>query len=294
MILLTGSNGFIGAAIAKQIGVGNYMSLNRIGANFCFDLSNEIPLFEEQFDAVIHSAGKAHSVPKTKEEVDLFFSINYQGTINLLKALEQKPPKAFVYISTVAVYGLTSGIDINENTPLLATDPYGKSKLMAEEYITEWAQKKNISLLIFRLPLVVGKNAPGNLKDMIKAIKKGYYFNIGRGNVRKSMVMINDVAQIVVRSLGKTGIYNLTDGYHPSFKELSALISKEVNKHQPLDMPFVVAKFLGLFGDILGEIFPLNSQKLKKITSELVFDDTKARAILNWEPSPVLHTFKVE
>ncbi|MBC7915293.1 MAG: hypothetical protein H7Y07_14350 [Pyrinomonadaceae bacterium] len=46
-------------------------------------------------------------------------------------------------------------------------------------------------------------------------------------------------------------------------------------------------------GDILGKRAPINSVKLKKITSDLTFDDSKAREILGWNPTPVLKGFKV-
>jgi UDP-glucose 4-epimerase len=49
--------------------------------------------------------------------------------------LTNNPPEKFVFISTGAVYGLISGNLISENAPLLANDPYGKSKILAEEIL---------------------------------------------------------------------------------------------------------------------------------------------------------------
>jgi hypothetical protein len=58
-------------------------------------------------------------------------------------------------------------------------------------------------------------------------------------------------------------------------------------------MPLFIAKGLAKIGDILGNVFPINSNKLSKITSTLTFDDSKARIAFGWDPNPVLEGFKL-
>ena len=58
-------------------------------------------------------------------------------------------------------------------------------------------------------------------------------------------------------------------------------------------MPLFVANLLAKFGDLLGNSFPINSNKLSKITSALTFDDSKARNTFGWKPTPVLEGFKI-
>ncbi|RZK23854.1 MAG: NAD-dependent epimerase/dehydratase family protein, partial [Flavobacterium sp.] len=245
-------------------------------------------------DLVIHCAGKAHSVPKTEVEKQAFFDVNVNGTANLLKGLEAAPslPQSFVLISTVAVYGCESGVLINEDYPLNASDAYGMSKIQAEQLVKEWCAKHNIICSILRLPLLVGKNPPGNLGAMIKGIQKGYYFNIAGGKAKKSMVLANDVAKIIPELAKIGGTYNLTDGYHPNFRELSNLISKQLVKKNVFNMSKVVAKGLAKVGDVLPQ-FPLNSSKLSKITSDLTFNDEKAKTNLGWLPNRVLDVFTI-
>jgi nucleoside-diphosphate-sugar epimerase len=108
---------------------------------------------------------------------------------------------------------------------LLARDPYGLSKIHAEKFVEDWCEKHNVICTIFRLPLVVGPNAPGNLGKMLMGIKKGYYFNIAGGKAQKSMVLATDVAQCVLKVYKIGGIYNLTVGHHPTFYKLSRTIS---------------------------------------------------------------------
>ena len=293
-ILLTGSNGFLGKSIMKELADDhNLIGLSRTIGDYRLSLEEEIPNFKQKFNLVIHAAGKAHSIPRTVMEKKQFHDVNVLGTQNLLKGLEKVGvPEQFVFISSVSVYGQESGININEEHPLEAMDPYGLSKIEAEVLVKEWCEQNNVVSTILRLPLLVGGNPPGNLGTMLRAIEKGYYFNIGGGKARKSIVLAQDVAAFLSRVATIGGTYNLTDGFHPNFYELSSAISKQKNKKIPFSLPFVVAKAIGLVGDLLGNKAPINSMKIKKITSDLTFDDTRAREVAGWKSLGVLEYLK--
>ena len=295
-ILLTGSSGFLGKVLFQRLNtLYSVKTLARNNSDYNVDLSTEENIiFSEKFELVIHAAGIAHKIPINQSEVNLMYNSNVTGTTNLLKALERRIiPKRFVYISSVSVYGLNEGILINENNPLLALDPYGKSKIEAERIVCDWCYKHNICCTILRLPLVVGPNAPGNLRSMILGIKQGYYFNISGGIAKKSMVLANDVADYLIRASEIGGIYNLTDGYHPSFYELSQEIMCQVNRSKVYNLPKTLAIILSFLGDLIGSKFPINSKKYNKITSSLTFDDSAARISFGWNPKPILSNFRI-
>jgi nucleoside-diphosphate-sugar epimerase len=292
-ILITGSTGFLGSTIKCSLDNIELFQLNRTKGEYKCSLEKEIPFFGRDFDIVIHAAGKAHSVPKTQVEKQEFIDINVIGTQNLLKGLENAGvPKQFVFISSVSVYGLDSGKLIKEDAPLVAKDPYGLSKIAAEQLVVDWCTQNKVICTILRLPLLVGENPPGNLGAMVKAIEKGFYFNIGGGIARKSMVLAQDVAQFITLAAPIGGVYNLTDGIHPSFYELSTVITRNKNLKSPLNLSLNISKVLGFLGDILGSKAPVNSSKIKKITATLTFDDSKARAIHDWKPQSVLQYLK--
>ena len=293
-VLLTGATGFLGKSIQVVLSRENSLfSLSRTAGDYKVTLENEIPSFNQAFDLVIHAAGKAHSVPKTEGEKKQFYDVNVVGTQNLLKGLEASGvPKQFVFISSVAVYGQEEGCNIAENFTLAAKDAYGVSKIEAEVLVQEWCKQHNVVCTILRLPLLVGKNPPGNLGAMIKGITKGYYFNIGGGKAKKSMVLSEDVAAFIPKIATIGGTYNLTDGYHPSFYELSSVIAKQLGKSSPMNMPLYLAKVFGFIGDLVDNKVPINSLKIKKITADLTFDDSKARSV-GWQPRRVLDTFSV-
>ncbi len=292
-VLLTGASGFLGSIISSSLSHNSIISLGRFNAGINVDLSREVPKLPD-VDLVIHAAGKAHIVPSSKIEYQEVFDINVTGTINLLKGLEQSTlPKSIIYISSVSVYGREKGLLINEDEPLLAKDPYGVSKIKAEKIIIEWCKTNNVICTILRLPLVLGENPPGNLKAMIYGIKKGYYFNISGGIARKSMVLASDVAKFILKVAVVGGTYNLTDGYHPNFNELSHCIATQINRNHVPNIPLFFAMILAFIGDTVGQKFPINSNKLNKINSTLTFDDSKAREAFGWNPTPVLKGFKI-
>jgi nucleoside-diphosphate-sugar epimerase len=294
-ILLTGSNGFLGKVIYENLSTSHDVyTLNKRNSNYNVNLALDKCDFNQNFEVVIHSAGKAHALPVNEIERNNFFNTNVTGTKNLLKGLEDSPPKKFIYISSVSVYGLIIGDIISETTPLLAQDPYGKSKIEAEDIVKKWCAEHGVICTILRLPLIVGKNAPGNLGAMIRGIKKGYYFNIAGGYAKKSMVLATDVAKFILAAAQKGGTYNLTDGCHPTFNELSKSIANQIGKSFVPTLPIFTAQILAKFGDFFGDKFPINSVKLSKITSTLTFDDTKARLAFAWNPSPVLECFKIQ
>lgn len=297
--LLTGAHGFLGRYIEQYL-VENKYTVTCLGRHekndIICELSKNIPNFSSLFDVVVHAAAKAHVVSKTKAAAKDFFSVNLQGTKNLCAGLENLDtlPKAFVFISTVAVYGLEEGELIDEKNPLSGTSPYAKSKIEAEFFLKGWCKKNSVKLAILRLPLIAGTNPPANLSAMIKAILTNRYFSIGNGSAKKSMVMANDVARYIPAIAAIGGIYNLTDGHHPSFKELADLMATQLNKKPSKYIPFWMAKTMALIGNLLGEKAPINTNKLKKITATLTFDDTLARNTFGWLPSKVLNAFTIK
>lgn len=295
-LLFTGGTGFLGKNVMPiltkryEVTTCGITPDDMIKAN----LAKEVPCFPEKYDVVLHACGKAHVVPKTDAEKRAFYDVNYQGTINLCKALESAGiPKALVFISTVAVYGCEFGNEITEDHPLEGDTPYAESKIMAEKYLTEWCKENDVILGILRPSLLAGKNAPGNLGAMVNGVKKGFYLNIAGGKVKKSILMAEDIAHILPLLEEKGGIYNVCDSYQPTFGEISASVAKQLGKHKPISIPYWMAWCMAKVGDLLGSKAPINSYKLEKMTKSLTFSNAKARKELGWEPLDVLTCFEI-
>lgn len=295
-LLFTGASGFLGYNI-RPILEKSY-DVHTIGLtdddDIKINMAKEVPPINTHYDVVLHAAGKAHVVPKTEEEKQVFFDVNYQGTVNLCKALEKAGiPKSLVFISTVAVYGCEFGELITEEHPLEGDTPYAKSKIMAEEYLTKWCEEHGVVLGILRPSLLAGRKAPGNLGAMVKGIQKGFYLNIAGGKVKKSILMAEDIAHLLPLLEEKGGIYNVCDSYQPTFGEISASVAKQLGKHKPISIPYWMAWCMAKVGDLLGNKAPINSYKLEKMTKSLTFSNDKARRNLGWEPLDVLNNYHI-
>lgn len=296
-LLFTGASGFLGYNI-RPILEKSY-DVHTIGLtdddDIKINMAKEVPPIITHYDVVLHAAGKAHTVPKTEAEKQVFFDVNYQGTVNLCKALENAGiPKTLVFISTVAVYGCEFGELITEEHPLDGDSPYAKSKIMAEEYLTKWCKEHGVVLGILRPSLLAGRKAPGNLGAMVDGIKKGFYLNIAGGKVKKSILMADDIANLLPLLEEKGGTYNVCDTYQPTFGEISISVAKQLGKHKPISIPYWVAWCMAKVGDLLGSKAPINTYKLEKMTKSLTFSNKKARHELNWEPLDVLDNYVIE
>ena len=325
-LLLTGAAGFLGRILHAELGAaGPVLTLGRSAGNdLRVDLAKEVPARpipegrddqgfrpdrgglardrlqrrrpigrEPRLPHGHHAAGKAHCLPRTAAEAEAFFAVNHRGTLHLLAALERlpAPPRRFVFISTVAVYGRAEGEGIDETHALLGATPYARSKIEAEAAVRTWCEARSVAWFILRLPLVAGPHPPGNLGAMRRAIARGRYFRIAGNRARKSVVLAADVARLIGRLEEQSGAYNLTDGIHPTFAQLEEAIAGALGKRIPLSLPGWLVAGAGKAGDLLtrgGLPFPLTTDRLRKMTGTLTFSDEQARRELGWKPRSVL------
>ena len=141
-------------------------------------------LNEHQIDAVIHFAGlKAvgESVAKPIE----YYANNIQGTISLLQAMSFANVKKLVFSSSATVYGDPQYLPIDEEHPLKATNPYGRSKLHIEEILSDVARSDKdwrINCLRYFNPVgahesgLIGENPrgmPNNLMPFVMQVAAG-------------------------------------------------------------------------------------------------------------------------
>lgn len=297
-LLFTGASGFLGKNTLPILRA-QFDSVTTLGHldvdDITINLAKLVPSLPQHYDTVLHAAGKAHVMPRTPEEVQAFYDVNYQGTVNLCKALEKVgAPKSLIFISTVAVYGCEEGELITEDHPLEGTTPYAKSKIMAEEFLQKWCSANNVTLTILRPSLLAGVNAPGNLGAMVNGLRKGFYFNIAGGKVKKSIFMAEDIANLIPIVSEKGGIYNVCDCYQPTFGEIAASVAKQLGVSKPKSIPYALAWCMAMVGNLIGSKAPINSSKLRKITHSLTFSNDKIRKAFNWEPMDVLTHYHIE
>jgi nucleoside-diphosphate-sugar epimerase len=289
-ILLTGHTGFLGSYLKREM-LGEGMDIVSLGrgkdSDWHFDLRSDLNDFPEgdgslgeaSVDLVIHAAGLAHCVPKTALEKQSFFEYNLKGTKRLLWALKASGnmPKQFLFISTVAVYG--DPFDCEKAVPpfpsraeaeQLSLTSYAWSKWEAEEAVRIWCAVERVKAVIWRLPLIIGEGAPGNLGAMERGIQKGYYYRIGNSYARMRFYV--NLEQLGLRVLdllegrdADSGTFNVISGEksYGDFEDEIALKYGKKLRNIPLWIAWLAAKV----GDMVPG-FPLNSYRLKKLLGE--------------------------
>lgn len=271
-ILLTGSTGLVGGYMCKEFSDSTIVTLGLDeDHDIPVDLSVDVPVISDNYDMVIHCSGSISD----KDAM----SVNYEGTCNLLKGLEGKAPKWLVYISSMSVYGLTSGEEIDETAPLRPITEYGRSKMLAEQEMQRWCDRNNVCLTILRPALTFGNGVNGKAKQMYDAIVGGWYFHVRGNTARRSVVMGDDIAKAARLTYMQGGVYNVSDGYNHTVIELGdAMAAHSRCNKRILHCPRALLKFAAKVGDLIAPLGAvLNSERLSILTSTMTFSNAKLR-----------------
>jgi UDP-glucose 4-epimerase len=189
MILVTGGAGYIGSHTCIALIEAGYDIV--IFDNFC-NASEEstkrvekltgksIPLIEGdirnasdlqkvfdsyKIDSVVHFAG-LKAVGESVEKPLKYYDNNVNGTLVLCEVMKQNNCKSIVFSSSATVYGDPHTTPITEKFPLLATNPYGRSKLMVEEILRDLYVSDNTwKIVLLRYFNPVGAHISGSIGE---------------------------------------------------------------------------------------------------------------------------------
>ena len=216
-VILTGKNSYISNNTCTYI--------NSLGFEAkCISIRNGIDSIDFRgVDAVIHCAAIVHK--KEADYKNKYDNINYNLTVKLVNKALNSGVKHFVFLSTMAVYGKTTG-EINSKTPLAPTTLYGKSKLKAEEYLLSNIKDK-MKVSIIRPPMVYGKNCVGNYNKLAKIAKLTPIIPDTKN--KKSLIYIENLAYLIGNIIkeGKEGIFMPMDNEYVTTAKIMKLISNK-------------------------------------------------------------------
>ena len=188
-ILITGKNSYIGSRFEEWL--AKYPDKYEVDAISLRDESWKEKDFSE-YDVVYHVAGIAHR-KETKENRELYYAVNRDLAYEVAKKSKQDGIKQFIFLSTMSVYGLESGV-IDEYTPLKPKSNYGKSKLQAEELIKP-LEDDSFKIAILRPPMVYGKGCKGNYPRLANLAKITPIFPDIEN--KRSMIYIDNLSEFV-------------------------------------------------------------------------------------------------
>ena len=121
----------------------------------------EKALKEHAIDSVVHFAGKKAVGESVAQPVD-YYDNNVNGTLVLLRAMKNQNVRNLVFSSSATVYGTPKYLPLDEAHPTSVTNPYGRSKLMVEEILTDLYHSDPLwSLAVLRYFNPIGAHASG-------------------------------------------------------------------------------------------------------------------------------------
>ena len=280
-ITITGASGFVGQNLSKYlIEHGNAVVGLSLRGAWALD---------KTADAVIHLAGKAHDTANTSAEAD-YFEINTELTKKLFNEFLESDIKDFFYFSSVKAVADTVEGSLKENFEPNPKTPYGKSKLEAEQYLLKQNLAEGKRLFIIRPCMIHGPGNKGNLNLLYKVVEKGIPWPLAAFENQRSFLSIDNLNFLIKNILENkninSGIYNFADDKSLSTNDLVKIISTASGKKPQLwkiSERFIVA--IARAGDLLK--FPLNSERLKKLTESYVVSNTKIKKALGLENLPI-------
>jgi nucleoside-diphosphate-sugar epimerase len=306
-LLVTGATGFIGSRLALGAGAeghrvvatgraetevekGRLASLEDTGVHVAAG-----SLLEKDFaarmvagcDAVIHLAAAQHeaNVPDS-----YFREINVEATRNLLEAAVAGSVRRFAYGSTIGVYGSASDVALDEESPTRPENIYGRTKLEAESVVRRAAGR--IETSIVRISETYG---PGDLRllKLFRAIDRGRFVMIGRGNNRRQVIHVEDLcrglllAATAPAAVGETFV--LAGAEVMTTHEMAAKIAHALGRAAPrLRVPLgPVAAAAAIMEDVLkpfGIQPPLHRRRLDFFRKSFLFSTARAERLLGFQP----------
>jgi UDP-glucose 4-epimerase len=204
LIALTGATGFIGRHLLRELPRRGYrvqVLLRRPselpeGASGAIigDLAapQNMAAALRGVDAVVHSAGLAHAMSGQPE--DDYRVLNTEATVGLARAAERAGVKRFVFLSSIrAQSGPVADAVLTEALPAQPTDPYGRSKLAAEEGLATLS----IDWVALRPVLVYGPGVKGNMAALLRLAQLPVPLPLGGLSARRSLLSVDNLAAAV-------------------------------------------------------------------------------------------------
>ena len=288
MIYLTGSSGFVGKSFLDYFKRDNVRVSSR-GKESNIDGA----------EVVIHLAGKAHDLKNTFKSQE-YYEVNTELTKIVYDAFLASEANVFITLSSVkAVADDVDDALTEEHIPNPITH-YGKSKLLAEQYIFSKEIPAGKRVYVLRPCMIHGPGNKGNLNLLYKLVSKGIPWPLGSFENKRSFCSVDNLMfifkELIEREGIPSGIYNVADDEPLSTNELIRLIAQSQNRNPKLWN--ISKKFIEGVASI-GDKFhlPLNTERLHKLTSSYVVSNAKIKAAIG-KPLPVssreglLKTFK--
>lgn len=308
-ILVTGANGFIGKELCRQLLEKGYqvraavrkpevfydingiqsIKINEIDAHT--DWNNAV----KDIDIIVHLAARVHVMTDdAPSQINTYRQVNVDGTRSLAETAARAGVNRFVFISSIKVNGEESNKAYKEESTPQPEDPYGISKMEAENELKAVCKATDMERVIIRPPLVYGAGVKANFKTLMNLVHRRIPLPLASVRNQRSFIYLGNLVDSIIicmthhAAAGQT--YLVSDDRDVSTPELIRLIASSLNIQSCL---FPFPQFLlRSVGGILGK-----GDAMKRLLGSLCVDISKIKRELSWQPpfameSGLIHTAK--
>ena len=299
-ILLTGSSGFVGAALAKSIATTSFSLVAPTRSGSVANNNSQIAglvgtideinaatdwfRFLEGVETIVHCAAVSEVAKNTDaKQLHDFRSVNTDGTLNLARQAALSGVKRFVFLSSIKVNGGSTGLGapfMCDDSPL-PVDAYGLSKLDAETGLQEIAREAGMEFVIIRPPLVYGPDVKGNFRVLVQLVEYGVPLPLSNIKNKRSFIGIDNLVDLIIACTthpkAANRIFLASDDDDLSTSELLNGIAQAMGKPSrlfpcPKQVLVAAAKCVG------------KSALADKLLESLQLDISETKRLLSWVP----------
>jgi nucleoside-diphosphate-sugar epimerase len=302
IFLVTGGSGFVGRALINRLtliaGSTVIAPVRNVATKFpegvrsipftnldaTFNWSDEL----KDVDCVVHAAARVHVMNDVSADpLAAFRKVNVEATLNLARQAAASGTKRFIFISSIKVNGegAEPGTVYRADDVPAPIDPYGVSKLEAEQGLKELAAVTGMEVVIIRPVLVYGPGVKANFLSMMRWLYRGVPLPFGAVHNQRSLVAIDNLVDLIVtcsdHPAAANQVFLVSDGEDVSTTQLLRKLAGALGKPARL-LPIPVWLLSGAAA-LLGK-----RALSDRILGSLQVDISKNRQLLGWTPPVTL------
>jgi nucleoside-diphosphate-sugar epimerase len=238
---------------------------------------------EHRFDGVAHIAAMlAHG---THVDENAIWQSNVDGTRHVAQAARDHGIRSFVFTSTNCLWARNFHRPVREDDAPEPIEVYGRSKAEAEKVLAEFP---DINPVIVRCPTIIEEGRLGLLAILFEFIDEGRkVWVVGDGSNRYQFIYAPDLADACIRalSLGRPALFHIGSDDVGTMREVYEAVIRNVGTGSRVaslpKAPTLAAMKLAH----LLRISPLGPYHYKMIAEDFLFDTTRIKAELGWQPT---------
>jgi nucleoside-diphosphate-sugar epimerase len=236
----------------------------------------------EGADVVHHNVAM---VPLAKDKT-AFWTVNRDGTRNLLEAAQAARTRKVVNMSSSAVFGAPDRNPVDDATPPRPQEEYGRAKLAAEDLCRSYAAR-GLDVTIIRPRTIMGHGRLGIMQILFEWVRQGKNIPVlGAGDNLYQFVHADDLAAAAIRAADRPGAatYNIgADDFGSMRDTLEGLVRHAGTGSRVVSVPMAPAVKLMEATSRMG-VSPLGAYHSLMYGRSMYFDLTRAKRELDWAP----------